>query len=65
VTAKTKRMVTGYGVGGLFLVGGLAWAFSTAKPAKPGLAWNEWYPGIVELSRPKKRIIWVDYTADW
>lgn len=65
MTAKTKRMVTGYGLAGIFLLGGLTWAYNTAKPPKPGLAWNEWYPGIVELSRPKKRIIWVDYTADW
>ncbi|MDA7535617.1 protein-disulfide reductase DsbD family protein [Akkermansiaceae bacterium] len=63
--SKTKRLVTGYGLAGLMLVGGITWAYSTAKPPKPGLAWNEWYPGIMELSRPKKRIIWVDYTADW
>ena len=62
---KTKRFVTGFGLAGLMTVGGLAWAYSTAKPPEPGLAWNEWYPGIVEQSRSKKRIIWVDYTADW
>lgn len=63
--AQTKRFVTGFGLAGVMTVGGLAWAYSTAKPPEPGLAWNEWYPGIVEQSRAKKRIIWVDYTADW
>lgn len=63
--AKTKRLVTGYGLAGLMTFGGIAWAYSTAKPPKAGLAWHEWYPGIMEKSRPKKRIIWLDYTADW
>ncbi|YCM42838.1 cytochrome c biogenesis protein CcdA [Verrucomicrobiaceae bacterium 227] len=63
--AKMKRFITGYGLAGLLTVGGITWAYSTAKPAEVGLAWHEWYPGIVERSRPKKRIIWVDYTADW
>jgi thiol:disulfide interchange protein DsbD len=62
---KTKRYVTGFGLAGLMTVGGIVWAYSTAKPPEPGLAWNEWYPGIMEQSRSKKRIIWVDYTADW
>jgi thiol:disulfide interchange protein DsbD len=63
--SKTKRFVTGYGLAGVLVFGGITWAYSTAKPPEPGLAWREWYPGIVELSRPKKRVIWVDYTADW
>ena len=62
---KMKRYVTGFGLAGLMTIGGIAWAYSTAKPPEPGLAWNEWYPGIMEQSRSKKRIIWVDYTADW
>ena len=45
---KTKRYVTGFGLAGLMTVGGIAWAYSTAKPPEPGLAWNEWYPGIME-----------------
>jgi len=64
-TPQKKRVVTGYLLAGALTFGGLAWAYSTAKPPKPGLAWHEWYPGIIERSRPKKRIIWVDYTADW
>jgi thiol:disulfide interchange protein len=65
MVAKGKRFVTGYGLAAVLTVGGLTWAYSTSKPPKPGLAWNEWYPGIMELSRTKKRIVWVDYTADW
>jgi cytochrome c biogenesis protein CcdA/DsbC/DsbD-like thiol-disulfide interchange protein len=63
--AKAKRLGVGYGLAGLMTIGGIGWAYSVAKPAKPGLAWHEWYPGIMELSRPKGRIIWLDYTADW
>lgn len=65
MVAKLKRMITGYGLAGLLTFGGIAWAYSTAKPPEKGLAWREWYPGIVELTRPKKRIMWVDYTAEW
>ncbi len=64
-TPQKKRVITGYVLAGVFTFGGLAWAYSTAKPPKPGLAWHEWYPGIIERSRPKNRIIWLDYTADW
>ena len=63
--SKTKRIVTGFALSGLMVFGGLTWAFAVSKPAKPGLAWQEWYPGVIELSRTKKRIVWVDYTADW
>jgi len=65
MVAKTKRFAVGYGLAGVMTVGGLAWAYSSAKPPKDGLAWHEWYPGIMEISRPKGRIIWLDYTADW
>lgn len=64
-TPKVSRLVNGFALGGLMIVGGFWWAFSTAKPPKPGLAWKEWYPGIMEVSRPEGRIVWVDYTADW
>lgn len=31
-----------------------------------GLAWQSWNPGKIEYSlAKKKKIIWVDYTADW
>ena len=29
------------------------------------LVWHEWYPGIVELNRPKRKIIWLCFTSDW
>lgn len=73
-TPAKKRRIVGYGTAAIFGFGGLALAFSTAnqtserlnEASKVGdLAWNEWYPGVVELSRTKKRIVWVDYTADW
>ena len=65
ITSKTKRMVTGYALSGLMIFGGLTWAYSVSKKPKDGLAWQEWYPGVIELSRTKKRIVWIDYTADW
>jgi len=65
MVAKTKRHAVGYGLAGVMAFGGLAWAYSSAKPPKAGLAWHEWYPGIMEISRSKGRIIWLDYTADW
>lgn len=64
--ARMKRYVTGYGIAGLMTIGGISWAYSVSKPEPEyGLAWHEWYPGIMEISRSKKRIIWLDYTADW
>ena len=63
---KGKRMLVGYGLSALLTFGGIAWAYKTAKPPEEEkLVWHEWYPGIVEKSRPKKRVIWLDYTADW
>ena len=65
-TPAGKRKLIGYGLAGVFTFGGLAWAYSTAKPPKEHeIVWNEWYPGSMELARSKKRIVWVDYTADW
>ena len=28
-------------------------------------SWANWTPGIVDHHRSKKRIVWIDYTADW
>lgn len=28
-------------------------------------SWENWKPGLVDLTRSKKRIVWMDYTADW
>ncbi len=30
-----------------------------------GLTWEKWYPGKVEQRVSDKKIVWVDYTADW
>ena len=27
--------------------------------------WTNWTPGLVDHHRSKKRIVWIDYTADW
>lgn len=49
--------------------GGLYLAVSAMKLDPPQVAlahgWESWHPGKVEQSRSKKRIVWVDYTADW
>jgi len=28
-------------------------------------SWTNWKPGLVDHHRSKKRIVWIDYTADW
>ena len=28
-------------------------------------SWANWVPGLVDHQRSKKRIVWIDYTADW
>jgi len=28
-------------------------------------SWENWKPGLVDQTRAKKRIVWIDYTADW
>lgn len=67
--SKAKRYIIGYGLA--IAVGALAvqmTRIATQKEA-PKLAggeeWKPWYPGVVEVNRSKKRIAWVDYTADW
>ena len=58
----------------IFAVGG--WMCYDAANQRPplisgshaigGLAWQDWNPGKIEYSLARnKRIIWVDYTADW
>ena len=66
MVSKAKRFGVGLGVAGLLSLSGISWAYSVSKPeANYGLVWHEWYPGIMELNRSKKRTIWLDYTADW
>ncbi|MDF1815799.1 MAG: cytochrome c biogenesis protein CcdA [Verrucomicrobiales bacterium] len=69
---KSRRYFVGYG---LALVAGLL-GFQMVRVAvnkeAPALAaaedvgeWKQWFPGSMELARKKKRIAWIDYTADW
>jgi thiol:disulfide interchange protein len=62
---KTKRYVTWFWSCWAHDSGWNCMGLLNGEASEPGLAWNEWYPGIMEQSRSKKRIIWVDYTADW
>ena len=58
-----KALPLAIGAGGLYL---LLNATQTKAPATTAThGWVSWKPGKVELSRSKKRIVWVDYTADW
>lgn len=45
----------------------LAFIAVNNEPPKAALThgWESWHPGKVEQSRSTKRIVWVDYTADW
>ncbi len=66
---KRKRLVVGYGVAlGVALLGLQMTRVAAGKEA-PALAaseeWKPWFPGVMELSRSKKRIAWIDYTAEW
>lgn len=66
-TPKTKKYLWGYG----FSIAVAAGAFVMTKSATserapiPPLTGSSWYPGVVEQNQAKKRIVWVDYTADW
>ena len=66
----TTRRIMGLGVPvGVGIVGALM-AHSAMKMKAPPSAshgeWAVWQPGKVEyLQQKKKRIVWVDYTADW
>ena len=51
------------GIAGLYLVFQASSKHSVGESAGEG--WVAWQPGKVEHSRAKKRIVWVDYTADW
>lgn len=67
MTSKVKKYIWGYGFPLLMIVGAYQMTTSAASeraPAPP-LTGSSWYPGVVEQNRAKKRIVWVDYTADW
>lgn len=66
-TPKNKKVIWGY----TFPIVVAAGAFMMSKSATqerapvPPPSGSSWYPGVVEQNRAKKRIVWVDYTADW
>ena len=71
----TKRRVMGYVVPGIVAaIGGwmcydaanLRAVETSATHSAGGLAWQDWNPGKVEYSLAKnRRVVWVDYTANW
>ena len=74
--AKAKRYSIGYGLALLFAIYGgyLGYqAMTTSPEEKQTIAanpddihsWDGWTPGLVDEMRAKKRIVWIDYTADW
>jgi DsbC/DsbD-like thiol-disulfide interchange protein/cytochrome c biogenesis protein CcdA len=74
--AKSKRYTIGFGLSLLLTVygGHLGYQAMTSEPeAKQAVAanpddihsWASWKPGLVDQTRAKKRIVWIDYTADW
>jgi len=66
-TPKVKKYIWGYGFPILMVIGAYNMTKSAAaeRAPAPPLTGASWYPGVVEQNRAKKRIVWVDYTADW
>lgn len=67
VTPKTKKYIWGYAFPLLVAAGAFSLTQSATReraPAPP-LTGSSWYPGVVEFNQSKKRIVWVDHTADW
>ena len=66
-TPKVKKYVWGFAFP--IIIAGFAISLTKSATAerapKPPLSGSSWYPGVVEQNRAKKRIVWVDYTADW
>jgi thiol:disulfide interchange protein len=74
--SKVKRYFIGFGLA-LILAsygGYLGFQSMTRAPdEKPTVlanaedihSWANWSPGLVDQTRAKKRIVWMDYTADW
>ena len=64
------RLWKGYVLPAAIAAVGLFMAYDASQQEAPELAahgdWENWVPGKVEyLVGKKKRIVWVDYTADW
>ncbi|NNE92022.1 MAG: hypothetical protein HKN23_10280 [Verrucomicrobiales bacterium] len=70
VRDKSVRYAIGYGLAILVAAVGIQMTrVATDKVAEGGGSveegWKAWYPGVLEMTRQKKRIAWIDYTADW
>lgn len=69
--SKAKRYFIGYGLAAAVGLLGIQMVRVAVKKEAPAFAageigeWKQWFPGSMELSRKKKRIAWIDYTADW
>ena len=70
----TKRKLLGFGLPALIAAAGIWMCYDAANQRSEsvashnagGLDWQAWNPGKVpHLLAKKKRIVWVDYTADW
>ena len=71
----SKRLALGFLLPAVIAMVGLWMSYDACGQQPPatasahstgGLVWQQWNPGKVEHSLAnKKRIIWVDYTADW
>ncbi|MGE9266708.1 MAG: protein-disulfide reductase DsbD family protein [Verrucomicrobiales bacterium] len=69
-----KKIIWGLSFPVILTLSGLALAKSGSDfkaPRQPSVTkdgkvlWQAWFPGKIELERPKGRIIWHDYGADW
>ena len=60
---KSKRLVWGFGLPAITVA--VASYFTYIAMQKEGEVTEGWHPGVVEHHVSKKRIVWVDYTADW
>ena len=73
--ATTKRRLFGYAMPAVIAGVGVWMCYGAAGERSMvefgghdagGLAWQEWNPGKIEYSlAKKKKVVWVDYTADW
>jgi thiol:disulfide interchange protein DsbD len=73
---KVKRYGIGFGLSLMLTIYGgyLGYEAMNTKP-EPKQAvvantddihsWDGWKPGLVDQTRAKNRIVWIDYTADW
>ncbi|MGJ8678008.1 MAG: protein-disulfide reductase DsbD family protein [Akkermansiaceae bacterium] len=66
-TPKMKKYIWGMGFPLLVAFGAfnITKAASEQRAPESAITESSWYPGVVEQNRAKKRIVWVDYTADW